>query len=301
MILGATGRQLFNEQKAPQLYGLAEYIFYTIINCMINGSTRFSNTGTATSTIYPTAGYSDNTFGAPGGIITPGSPSGTAANPAGAAGTNGSYFNVFNATLSTFVGSLVAAMDVSKFPGGQEPAGAADLLRWGLIHTALYSQIASDTNLQLNMTLQGIRQDGSHNLIQTGMFDRIGNVKYYKSQLMADTVATTGTGADGSTNAMFVTAPAMANGAVVNAHVVGAVGTRSALMFVSRPPLDYTKVMPEIPSTAAVELYTTPKLGMPFMIVKFLDHAYENANMRASTMWGPAIGDERQLLLLRQA
>jgi hypothetical protein len=36
------------------------------------------------------------------------------------------------------------------------------------------------------------------------------------------------------------------------------------------------------------------------MVVKYLDHAYEIANMRAQLMWGCAIGDERQLMLLRQ-
>ena len=65
-------------------------------------------------------------------------------------------------------------------------------------------------------------------------------------------------------------------------------------------PLDYTKVLPEIPSTAAIELFTTPKLGITFMIVKYIDHSYETANMRAQLMWGSGIGDERQLMLLEQ-
>ena len=78
----------------------------------------------------------------------------------------------------------------------------------------------------------------------------------------------------------------------------GLCGTRSALMFVSRTPLDYTKVLPDIPSTAAVELATEPRTGLPFLIVKFLDHAYETANMRVQTMFGTAIGDERQGMLL---
>jgi hypothetical protein len=36
------------------------------------------------------------------------------------------------------------------------------------------------------------------------------------------------------------------------------------------------------------------------MIVKYLDHGYENANMRTQCQWGSAIGDERQLMKLRQ-
>ena len=62
--------------------------------------------------------------------------------------------------------------------------------------------------------------------------------------------------------------------------------------------MDYSKIMPEIPNTAAIEVVTTPKLGISFMVVKYLDHAYETANMRAQLMWGTAIGDERQGLPL---
>ena len=269
-ILGATARQLMNEQKAPQLYGLAEYILYTLIQTIVAGSTRFSNNGTSTSTITASSAFVDPSFGV-------------------------GAFNVSNATLKTFVASLPAAMDLSKFPGGDEDPGAEDLLRYAWVHTSLYSSIAADTNFQLNASIQGVRQVTGENLIRTGRFTQIGNAKFRKSQLMTDQNTTSGTGADGNANAMFVVP-----GTYTNAKIVGCAGTRSGLLFVSRVPLDYTKILPEIPSTAAIELFSTPKLGITFMVVKYLDHAYETANMRCQLMWGSAIGDERQLMVMRQ-
>ncbi len=268
--LGATARQLMNEQKAPQLYGLGEYIIYKLVYAAVNGSTRFANDGVTTSTIKANSSFADPTFGA-------------------------GAFNVAGATLKTFVADLPAAMDLSKFPGGDEPPGTADLMRWVWAHTILYSSIAGDTNFQLNASIQGIRQEPSENLIRTGRFFEIGNNKFRKSQLVTDNNSTTGSGADGAANAMFVVP-----GTYTTAKTVGLAGTRSGLLFVSRVPLDYTKVLPEIPSTAAIELVTSPKIGITFMVVKYLDHAYETANMRAQLMFGQAIGDERQLMLLRQ-
>ena len=57
-------------------------------------------------------------------------------------------------------------------------------------------------------------------------------------------------------------------------------------------------LQPDVQGGFAVEVATSPKLGIKFCIVKFLDHAYETANMRASLMFGTAIGDERQLFKL---
>jgi len=269
-ILGATARQLFNEQKQPQLYGLAEYIIYTLINTAINGSLRFDNTGVNQSTVTAASAFVDPTFGK-------------------------GYFNVAGATLSTFVSSLRAAMNLSKFPGGDEAPGTKDLMRFVWANTILESSISADTNYQLNSSIQGIKQNTEENLIQTGMFTRIGNNKFRASQLVLDNNTLSGTGADSGTNQATVVP-----GSTATAKVVGIGGTRSGLMFVSRLPVDYTKVMPDIPQTAAIEVYTTPKLGIPFLIVKYLDHGYETAYMRAETMWGSGIGDERQLMLLRQ-
>ena len=75
---------------------------------------------------------------------------------------------------------------------------------------------------------------------------------------------------------------------------MGACGTRSGLMFTSRLPLDYTKLL-DVQGGFAVEVATTPRLGIKMAIVKHLDHNYEIAKMRGSIMFGTSIGDERQI------
>ena len=270
--LGSTTRQLFNEQKAPQLYGLGEYILYTLINNIMVGNTRFNNNGNTTAQVTFNPGYTSPTLNAPA-------------------------FNVAGATLATFVAGLPAALDLAKFPGGDEPDGATDLARFCWVHTSLYAQAAQDTNFLLNQSIQGISQNKGENLIKTGQFTQLGNMKFRKSQLITDQCTTNGaTGADGAANAIFIVP-----GNYTAAKIVGLAGTRSCLLLCSRAPLDYTKVMPEIPSTAAIELVTSPNLGITFMVVKYLDHGAENANMRVQLMWGTAIGDERQGMPLRQA
>lgn len=268
-VLGATLRQLFNEQKTPQLYSLGEYIIYKLLYNVYNGNTRLSSTDGTHSTILFAPNYTSPTLG-------------------------GTSFNVASATLATFVADLPAAMDLAKFPGGDEGPGDANLQRFVWVHTSIYSGIAADTNFLLNQSIQGIRgQSTNPNLMETGRFERLGNIKFRKSQLVTDQCTVTGTGADGTTNALFVTP-----GDYTLASKVGFGGTRSALLFVSRVPMDYTKVMPEIPATAAIELVTEPDTGLTFMVVKYLDHGYETANMRVQLMFGTAIGDERQGMLL---
>jgi hypothetical protein len=269
MLLAATARQLMQEQKAPQLYGLGEYIIYTLVNCIINGSTRINNAASASSTITFNPNYTSPTLG-------------------------GTAFNVAGATLRTFTSDLPEAMDEAKFPGGDEPPGSTDLQRFAWVHGRIYAALTADTNFMLNQSIWGSVAKTGGNVLETGRFDRVGNTKFRKSQLMTDQISTTGSGADGAANAMFVNA-----GTFANAGVVGMAGTRSSLLFVSRVPTDYTKVLPEIPSTAAIEIVTGPLTGISYMIVKYLDHAYETANMRAQLMWGVGIGDERQGMLLR--
>jgi hypothetical protein len=266
--LSSTTRQLLNEQKAPQLYGLGEYIIYKLVYCIVNGSTRIANDGHTTSTKTFTPGYTN--------------------------GAGGHTFSVAGATLATFLADLPEAMDESKFPGGDETPGA-DLQRFAWVHGRLYANLASDTNYLLNQSIWGAVAKMGGNLLETGRLERIGNTTIRKSQLMSDQCTTSGSGADGGDNAMKVAA-----GTITSATTVGFCGTRNALLFVSRVPLDYTKVMPEVPSTAAVELVTSPKLGITFMVVKYLDHGYENANMRAQLMFGVGVGDERQGMLLNQ-
>jgi len=269
VILASTPRQLFNEQRQPQLYALGQYIIYKLLYNVWNGNTRLANAGTK-STI---------TF-----------------NPAYTNSVGGHTFSLAGASLATFVADLPGAMDESLFPGGDEEPGVADLARFAWVHGRAYATAAADTNFILNQSIQGIRGQTSDNVMATGRFTRIGNMKFRKSQLCTDQVTATGSGADATTNGIVITP-----GTFGSATYIGFCGTRSALIFASRVPTDYTKVLPDVPSTAAIELVTEPKTGLTFMVVKFLDHAYETANMRVQLMFGTAIGDERQGMLLARA
>jgi len=269
-ILGATVRQLHNEMKTPQLYSLGESMVYNLVNTIINGNTRYANDGSTTSTIK---------FG---NVAEGGTANGIPA------------FGVTGSTLATFTADLPAYMDQYKLAGGQEPPGTSveDLARFAWLHHSVYANLAADTNLMLNQSIWGAVAGKGGNLMATGVLPPLGNVKISKSQLVRDGLSET---SDGATPPLYsVTVPATAP-----ASVLGFAGTRNSLLFASRVPTDYTKVMPEIPSTAAVELVTEPSTGLTFMVVKYLDHAYEISNARVSLMFGMAIGDERQGFILK--
>ena len=262
-VLSATPRQLFNEQRQPQLYGLGEYITYKLIHNIFNGNTRVANDASTTSTIVFNA--TTNTY------------------------------SVAGATLANFVADIPEKMDELKMPGGDEQPGEVVLQRFLWVHGRVYALAAADTNFMLNNSIQGIRGQTTDNVMATGRYERIGNMKFRKSQLVTDQCAVSGSGADATTNGITVSA-----GTYTSATYVGFGCTRSALMFVSRVPLDYTKVLPDVPSTAAIEMVTEPKTGLTFLVVKYLDHAYETANVRVQLMFGTAIGDERQGLLIKR-
>ena len=266
-VIGSTIRNLHMEQKTPQMYGLGEYLIYQLINTAINGSTRIANDGTSTSTVKFTGKGDGKTAGAK---FVP---------------SGGAY------TLSAFTGGLPLVMDLSKFPGGDEGPGTP-LQRFAWVHSSIYANIASDANLLLTQTIQSaVAKGGSDNLVATGLIPQLGNLKIRKSQLMTDTNT-------------LITDPGNSASQVVSvgdytaATVRGIAGTRSSLLFASRVPTDYTKIMPEIPTTAAIELVTEPNTGLTFMVVKYLDHSLETSNLRVALMFGIGVGDERQAFLM---
>ena len=263
-MLASTPRNLFQEQRDPQLYGLGEYVIYKLISTLFGGNTRIANDDSTTATIK----FQDN-----------------ASN----------VFSITGATLKTFVSDLPAKLDSLKMPGGDEDPSASDLARFAWVHTRPYADATGDTNFILNQSIQSIRPGGSHNgnVMETGRFERLGNLKFRKSQLMADNISITGSGADGTTNGISVNAPDFAASAYI-----GFAGTRSSMLFVSRIPEDWTQVLPGVPQTAALEVVTSPTLGISFLMVKYLDNAYEIAKMRVQLMFGFGIGDERQGCIL---
>lgn len=265
-MLASTPRALFKEQYDPQLYGLGEYILYKFISTIFAGSTRIGNDDDSTSTVK----FQDSAA---------------------------RVFDITNATLRTFVSDLPAKLDLLKIPGGDEPPGASDLMRFAWVHTRPYAAATADTNFVLNQSIQSIRGSSSNgNVMETGLFERLGNLKFRKSQLMADNISITGSGADATTNGISVNAPDYDA-----STYIGFAGTKASCLFVSRLPEDYTQVLPNIPSTAAVEVVSSPQLGISFLVVKYLDHASEIANMRVQLMFGFAIGDERQGCLLSKS
>jgi hypothetical protein len=265
-LLASTYRQLFNEQKTVQIYGLCEGIVFQLVNAIVNGTQRIENDGTVTAGKKFAPAYTDPVL-------------------------NRAVFNVKGATVSTFLAELPRVMNMAKFPGGQEPEDSPDVERFAWLHPDIYSLLPADSGFVLNQTLRAIKDaiagKTGNDLIKTGNYHRVGNVKYSESQLMTDTLTEV---PDGATPPNY----SVSTGDPTTASVLGFAGTRNALLFVSRAPLDYTKIMPEIPSTAAVEIVMSPKLRIPFLSVKFLDHNYEMANMHLRAMFGVGVGDERQ-------
>ncbi len=262
--IGATTRNLPNEFRTPQMYSIGEAIIYYLVNNIINGNARIANDGATSTTIKPNAKFDGVNAGKP--------------------------FPAANASLSTFISALPAAMDYAKFPGGDEADEEFNLLRFAWVHTSLYAAATSDTNAVLNQTLQRISAANGNrnpNLLTTGRLNRLGNIIFRKSQLMSDKLTLTADPNNASSNVVSVGDPS-------TVKICGAAGTRSGLMFCSRLPLDYTKLI-DVQGGFAVEVATTPRLGIKLSIVKFLDHAYETANVRATIMFGTAIGDERQI------
>ena len=262
--IGSTTRNLPNEFRTAQLYSIGQAIIYYLMNNIVSGNNRISNNGTTVTVIKPN--------GKPDGI------------------TAGKSFNIAAPSLATFTSALPAAMDLAQFPGGDEDESMEDLLRFAWVHTTVYASATADTNLILNQTLQRLGNKINPNVMATGKINRLGNIIFRKSQLVSDqnTLA-----ADPNNASSQVVVP----GNYANATTLGVAGTRSGLIFTSRLPIDYTKLL-DVSGGFAVEVVTSPKLGIKMLIVKYLDHAYETANMRAAIMFGTAIGDERQLFPL---
>jgi hypothetical protein len=262
--MGATTRNLPNEFRTAQMYAIGEAIIYYLINNIINGNSRVANDGSTVTTIKPN-----------------GKPDGK---------TAGKAFNIANPTVSTFTSALRSAMNLAKFPGGDETEEDADLMRFIWAHTTVYASLTADTNVLINQTLQRIYSKLNPNTFATGMLNRVGNARIRESQLFNDQNTLT---ADPNNASSTV----VSTGDYTAATTLGVAGTRSGLIFTSRLPLDYTKQL-GVQGGFAIEVATTPKLGIKMAVVKFLDHAYETANMRAALMFGTSIGDERQLFPL---
>lgn len=264
-IIGATTRNFPSEFRTPQMYSIGQAIIYYLINNIVNGNNRYSNDGVTVNVVKPAAKFDG---------VNAGTPFKLKAASGGAT------------SLRTFTSDLPAAMDLAQFPGGEEDE-MEEVLRWAWVHTMVYAAATADSNLILNQTLQRLGNKINPNAMVTGKINRLGNISFRKSQLITDQNVLV---AD-PTNA---SSQVVSTGDFTKATMMGACGTRSGLMFTSRLPLDYTKLL-GVEGGFAVEVATTPKLGIKMAIVKHLDHNYEIAKMRGSIMFGTSIGDERQI------
>lgn len=270
--LASTTRNLPAEFRDPQLYGLAEAMIYYLINTAINGSTRIANDG-STSTTQKLAGLPDGVTANPI-LVNLGGPSGP---------------------LGFFTGALPQAMDLAKMPGSDLTI-AQDPMRFCWLNTLLYRQVTQNVDFLKIQMLGAIAGNNAKSqngaLLATGNYDRIGNIRFHQSQLMQDGISLS---SDGGSPAIYTVATAAPSAATT----VGIAGTRSSLIFVARVPEDYTKAT-GAPVTAAVEVYTGAKTGIPIVVFQYLDNAYQTANVIAASMIGTSIGDERQGFLLNQ-
>lgn len=264
-IIGATTRNFPAEFRTPQMYSIGQAIIYYLMDNIVNGNSRYANDGTTVTTIKPQAKFDGVNAGVPFKLK---------------AASGGAT------SLRTFTSDMPAAMDLAQFPGGEEDE-MEEVLRWAWVHTTVYAAATADSNLILNQTLQRLGNKINPNAMVTGKINRLGNISFRKSQLVTDQ----NTLIADPTNASSLV---VSTGDYTQASVMGACGTRSGLMFTSRLPLDYTKLL-DVQGGFAVEVATTPKLGIKMAIVKHLDHNYEIAKMRGSVMFGTSIGDERQI------
>lgn len=203
--------------------------------------------------------------------------------------------------LSTVFGAtwtgIVSSMQLGQFglPGAVQIKNRMTLSkmpdtgRFALLHSYYHDGILTDSNLlSAKAILALINKDASS--FDSGELPPLFGVKYLETQLASyvgatATPPTIGAG-DGS-----VTFPGSA--------LVGFAGNSASMCFVARTPQDYTTVLGNIPSTAAVEIVTEPDSGLSIMLVKYINHEKASVSARCALMYGFAQGDPRQGIVLK--
>jgi hypothetical protein len=188
-------------------------------------------------------------------------------------GTKTSYVKALvDWNLKSFIG-VKNSMTISKIP---------DMGRFILLHSFLYDKTLEDSNLlNAQAILSLINRDGSS--FDATDLPRLFGIKPLESQLAAANNAGALTTWTDDTN------PGSTN-------IVGFAGNTSSMLFVSRPPQDYTMTAQQlgVPITAAVELVTEPNSGLTVLVFKYADNGKMSISQRVCLMWGDAQGDPRQ-------
>lgn len=156
--------------------------------------------------------------------------------------------------------------------------------RFALMHSAYHDAILTDSNmLTAKSILALIKKDTG--AFEDGELPTLFGVKVLESQLSAFKGGALVT----------ITDPAQIP---ANASTIGFAGNASSALFVARIPQDYTKVIPDIPATAAIEIVTEPDSGLSMLVIKRVNNQIESTYVRAGLMFGFAQGDPRQGFLL---
>ena len=166
-----------------------------------------------------------------------------------------------------------------------------DMNRFVLLHTVYHDAILVDSNLlAAKAILSLIKKDAGS--FEDGELPVLFGLNVLESQLSAASLA--GNVAGGAATLVGLTSPNGVVGAVGTKGVVGFSGNAASALFVARIPQDYTKVLGEIPATAALEILTEPDSGLSILIKKRVDHNLEKTIVDTGLMYNFAQGDPRQ-------
>jgi len=170
-----------------------------------------------------------------------------------------------------------------------------DIQRWVLLHSIYHDAILVDSNLlNAKAILALIKKDAG--AFEDGELPPLFGITVLESQLAAGSLV--GNALGGAwTNNQLTSATGVA--AAIGTHgAVGFAGNSASALFAARIPQDYTKVLPEIPATASLEIVTEPDSGLSILLTKRVDHNLQATYMDTGLMYGFAAGDKRQGFIL---
>jgi hypothetical protein len=189
--------------------------------------------------------------------------------------------------LANVIG-LKDAFSLAKMP---------DVERFVLLQSVYYDAILTDSNLlNAKAILALVNKDESS--FNSGSLPPLFGLSILESQLASGSLTSAaGTVSTGT----FTSTPLTSNKGVVgqlggNAAdaVVGFAGNQASSLFVSRIPIDYTKVFGDIPATAALQIVTEPDSGLSLLVKKWIDHGLEQVYVQSGLMYNFGQGDPRQ-------
>lgn len=165
-----------------------------------------------------------------------------------------------------------------------------DLGRFALLYSEKYDGLLVDSNLLTSKAIMALINKDASAFEQSDLPPLFG-IKPIETQLS--------TFASGTWTSPTID-PDGNNAVTYNTiNFLGLAGNSASALFVARLPQDYTKALPDIPATAAVETITEPDSGLSVLFVKHINHTLAQVAARAALMYGAAQGDPRQGIPLK--